>query len=558
MTGMLDRLKRFFAQAPAPKSDSSEVALPYRDDEALGVRYRVHLENQLLRLGATPATGLSAQMPKSAFVSGAMMAHKAKQVDDGLYAAVELAAQNGLGAKRGKRFLIERMLERLDGTGPAHAILEASAVVSGARSSERATPEAGALADAFLSNPLRSKPLGFYTWSDELSQIFRQDRMLQSDLDSAPDLPKLIAALSEDDEARAVYERTLSLFSRLTNPFSKSDLRPLISSAKSSLPSGVDSLSFLPPSRSHETELIKKLYGDTPIPDGFDLASELIANIRSGGIDLAPADDAGFYAIQTWALETLAAPRRAPEAAHLVLEATYETHLEELFRAILTSTRETHVKQLELPLAGCAMPRIVDVIIRPKLTVEPLPTFYGRRAESYRFVRALLDETFGEHGWSKLKGLRPGGFAKLSLRDELAQIIDLFEGARIKSMQELGMPTAGSTAVFDGWAKSLDDPDLAADVRLMVPVYYDEGRKQTKVWMLVGWAQRWMRIEFEKDPRVELLGEGTANVKLEPASAPLVAPVMVEALVSRLLDRSEFRALCDQMRTPEEIVAALQ
>ena len=46
-------------------------------------------------------------------VSGAMMAQKAKQFDDGLYAAIELAAQHGAGAFHGKAALLRNLLPEL-------------------------------------------------------------------------------------------------------------------------------------------------------------------------------------------------------------------------------------------------------------------------------------------------------------------------------------------------------------------------------------------------------------------------------------------------------------
>ena len=41
-------------------------------------------------------------------------------------------------------------------------------------------------------------------------------------------------------------------------------------------------LSFFPASRAHETDLVKKLYGDRPIPEGFNLVEEMVRRIRSG------------------------------------------------------------------------------------------------------------------------------------------------------------------------------------------------------------------------------------------------------------------------------------
>jgi hypothetical protein len=524
------------------------------EEQRDGAAIRVYTGEQVVRVAVSPSwPGLAPAPHPHGFVSAAMLVHKAKQMDDGLYAAVEIAAQEGVGTKRGKKHLLARVLERWQGGGPARATIEAAALLGGAR---RTPPSAlaQALADALLADPLRGSPLGFYTWTEDLSRIFRQDRMLQRDLSLDEDVAALAAAIADDAEARAIYERTLGLVERLTNALAWSDLRALFA------PRGAGGvprkLSFAPPSRAHETDLVKQLYGHAPVPEGFDLCAELAKRVRAGEIDLTPREDSGWYDVQTWALETLVAPDRAVEASRLELDPTYVRHLEELFRAVITSTRETHVKQLDVPVAGAAPPRVVDVVVSPRLTVEPLPTYYERRADAYRFVRALLVETFGEDALASMRGPRAGGFAKHDLRTELDDAIRLFDGAAATSLRELGLPTSRDGAPFEAWART-PDPDLAADARVMVPVYHDVERKKTKVWLIVGWATEWLDASFAKPPRVEVLGGAPAKVRFAPRRYPLTTPVMIEMLVTRVLDRDELRALCDRHRTLEEIVAAL-
>jgi hypothetical protein len=43
-----------------------------------------------------------------------------------------------------------------------------------------------------------------------------------------------------------------------------------------------DKIYFFPLSRAHETDLIKKLYGNRPIPEGFSLIDEMITRIQGG------------------------------------------------------------------------------------------------------------------------------------------------------------------------------------------------------------------------------------------------------------------------------------
>ena len=131
--------------------------------------------------------------------------------------------------------------------------------------------------DAFLNYDVRSKPIGFYTWSDSLGEIFRQDRMLQTELKGADGIGRLVRMFVEDESIRSAYEQCLRLAYRLTNPPAKPSLVPLVrrtDSGKSDAPAmGVH---FLPPSRAHETELAKRLYGNRPVPAGFDLVTEMV------------------------------------------------------------------------------------------------------------------------------------------------------------------------------------------------------------------------------------------------------------------------------------------
>jgi len=264
------------------------------------------------------------ELPESrrSFVGAAELAHKAKQFDDGLVAAVELAAQDGAGRLGGKAALIRTLCATLGrGAGPddlAAARFHAAARLGGL---DVAIPEAvrvaaDRLADEFLADELRSKPIAFYRWSEALARIFRQDRFLQSPIKGEAVARRVALALHGAREARATYEHYLRLVEWFVNPFACADLRPLLQELDggATWPPGADAASsrpdvgpvraFLPASRAHETELIEKLYGDTPIPDGFSLIDELIAGIRDGRLDLTPRG--GWYDWTTWSFAPVA------------------------------------------------------------------------------------------------------------------------------------------------------------------------------------------------------------------------------------------------------------
>lgn len=523
-------------------------------------------------LGPTPDTG-------GGFVSASALGWKAKQFDDGLYAAVELAAQNGTGSFAGKARLLEVLARAFDGREAA-ALGNAPGVVLGAaRLGGVAVPVPPALAPgvesltaSFLANPLRSKPLGFYTWSEPLGAIFRQDRMLQTPLEGRGGIEALATTLRSDPQARASYERYLRLTERLTNPLVAADLRGVLRTYDAGRPEVPDrDVAVFPPSRSHEAELVKKLYGNQPIPEGFDLATELIRRIRAGSISLEPAADSGWYDRQTWALEPLVRPEATPEAPRLQLSESYRKQLEELFRGLLTLTRETHVKQLEIPAPGAMAPP--PILIAPEISAEPLATHYQRRAEAYAFVRGVLEEAFGTEGLRTLHRQTAAGPVAIDLATELRQMESLCAGAAIAVGRELGVElparagqdVAADVKVFQDWkAKLASDPDLGGDARVMVPVFYDRGRNLTKVWAVLGWAVRPVRFEYATPPPATITRNGQpvdpkdVEMVFEDTHRPIAYPVTAEVYVKTPLDRAEFRALCDRYKTRTAILQHLQ
>ncbi|HUG11424.1 MAG TPA: hypothetical protein VMM36_10435 [Opitutaceae bacterium] len=507
-----------------------------------------------------PTQITSELVPWGDFVSAAVLAMKAKQFDDGLYATVELMAH------RGKRDLVQKLITSLDVEGETTALLGAAQMVAGEDVHEPLRSRAEPIARAFLADEQSSKPIGFYTWSEELRGIFQQDRLLQANVVEHRDLARVAHVIHAQPELRATYDSALQLAERLTNPLSDFDLRPWLRALDEGAfyepPAFPAKLALLPPSVAHETELGKKLYGDKPIPPGFDLMNELIACIRAGTVSLKPTDSSGWYDWQTWSLETLVAPDRGAESARLHLDDSYARHLVEMFKGAHTLTRETHIKQLEIDKFGAAGGReqaVVKIIVRPKLRVEPLVTHYTRRAEAYRFVRSVLDEAFGAHVLAAKRRIREDGMAALPLGEELAWMERLFGEAAMAAEQDLGMRNDGDVSTFTTWASTLkDDIDVAQDARAMVPVFFDILRGKIKAWLFMGWNIGWMTASFRRPPLVTLLDPSNAKIVFEPARFLLATPVMEEAYVSRILDRREFRQLCDLHGTPEKIIAALQ
>ena len=449
-----------------------------REVVSQGYRVQLDLSTQVLRLSVPEDQGIASPLATEGpakkeasiaptlsglcdegFVSASVLAQKAKQFDDGLYAAVELAAQQGAGRFQGKAALLRTLATVLtrQGGGPISAspttILAAAKLGNpGVDLPAAAQQPVQQAIDEFLRNELRSKPIGFYTWNGDLSAIFQQDRMLQTELKDKAGTAVLVKALHADKQARATYEAYLALVSRLTNPLAYPDLRGQLAALdRGELDVPDKGIFFFPPSRAHETDLIKKLYSDKPIPEGFSLVDEMIKRIQAGQLPLDPAANSGWYDYQTWSLEPLVVPEKMPEAKHLNLDPSYCKQLLELFKGILALTRETHIKQLEVPAFG-AVRRAPEVVIaiRPELSAEPLASHYFRRAWSYSYIRGVLEQSFDAAALHKMHRLTAAGPVQPNLAEELRSMEALFYGEHVTVCRQLGMPSQTSPRLGSG------------------------------------------------------------------------------------------------------------
>ena len=109
------------------------------------------------------------------FVSASILSSKAKQFDDGLYAAAEIAMQEGLPGVLGKKMFLSALLGALKDLGDpsipqqekewSRAFIAAASSLGGQDSGEdtKVRELSRKIEKDFLQGPLCSKPIGFYT-----------------------------------------------------------------------------------------------------------------------------------------------------------------------------------------------------------------------------------------------------------------------------------------------------------------------------------------------------------------------------------------------------------
>jgi hypothetical protein len=515
---------------------------------------------------------------------------KAKQFDDGLYAAIDLAYFQGLADKLpSHQALVQRLLAKVGDDSPAAPFLAAGLTLGG-----RDTPSTDQAAREqwireFQGNPALSKPIGFYTWHDDLKKCWSFMRFFQQSLNPEDGrhravIAALAGALADDSALRADYESAAQFFGKLTNPLNRLSPADVIGVDLASPQAVADlqkskgiarpGVAFFPPSTSRETELFNKLF-PLGVPEGANLMRELVQAIRSGQVDLTPREDSGWYDYQVYALQTLLLPEKGEAHPKLLLTRPYKKRMLEAFAALITKRRETHARQADVAATDTAAPPRELEKVRPRLRVEPCPSYYVRTARSYAFLANFLTESLGAETLKTLHGLRQAGPQQDNLLTELAAQRDRFYGLYLVSCEDIGHkpllhegevadPEACYQAAETWLARLADEPDLAEDTRVAVPIYVDPFRKTMRLWVTLGVRLTKLEARFARPPRIKpAAGEGEWKEveawKLQPANHVIAVDEFAEVEVRTLSppNREELRKLCDQHQTKEKILAAL-
>jgi len=385
---------------PMVKPDTQEALLVLRPSYADAVKTAKRQGLELL--------------PSANLLDGA-----AKQFDDGLYAAVDLACFRGeLGPGPAAVQVVKDIFGKLPEGSPARPFLAAALELAGEKVdlSPSEARQKKSLLDDFQGDPTQSKPISFYTWTPELGRLWRFYRFLQHEFDGQSlGVPAAVAAvLQQNPDLLKQYRELNAFYGRLTNPMICLPADALIDSdvplseLANKLGARRPTVAVFPPSTSRETELFERMF-PAGLPAGVNLMGELIRRIRSGEVKLEPGKDDGWYQHQVYALETMLLPSRGQEDEKLLLTAAYKGRLVEAFKALITKRRETHARQLGKSKGGKPPSPLEYGELRPRLRIEPCATFYLRTARVYAFLRDFLEAAAGREALSKLHGLREGG-----------------------------------------------------------------------------------------------------------------------------------------------------
>eukprot|EP00727_Mastigamoeba_balamuthi_P012623 m51a1_g7984 hypothetical protein (179) ;mRNA; r:73124-73840 len=154
--------------------------------------------------------------------------------------------------------------------------------------------------------------------------------------------------------------------------------------------------------------------------------------------------------------------------------------------------------------------------------------------------------------------LRESGPVAKPLVDDLEEMVLLFQGLHDVVMHELGFPRSqghyhheAAECAARQWLASVgEDEDMSVDNRMMVPVCEDDSGLY-KVWCNVGFRAETLQCKFlralECVGRVDGQPGGAAKIKAVGTTFTAFRPVFFEAHTTKLLNREEFRELCDRV-----------
>jgi len=508
---------------------------------------------------------------------------KAKYFDDRLYGAIDVAMlEKPLVGDESLPQLLLRIGEKLPVNSSARAYLAAGLSLAGVNlDCDRARKE------RFLSHfngSVLGGVISFYEKTPRLTQAFKLLRFFQMEFKREEFVDELACVLAADPALADHLRKVNYLYCKLTNPLhvlAVSDLVEGSGITEKSLeklaalrnlphrPIG-RTIALLPPSRSHETELFEKVFPRAAPREG-KLMQTLVQHISDGKLDLKPKPDSGWYDHQCYALETLLVPNRGPERDKLLMTGSYKARLVQAFEATLIATRETHARQVAVPFTCSApAPPPERPSPGPELRIEPAPTFYLRTARSYAFLKAALLEAVGHEMLSALDDPSTDNAAPVDWITRMDEMHRLFIGLHLLTNRDIGLkpdladdekPLAeGALAAAETWLAGIEnDPCLDEDVRVAVPIMFDQG--VTVLWVTLGVELVPLETSYAKGPSVRWQGQWTEMIAKPRDASYYLLPVVSSAEVQTkggVLSRSELRNLCDKMKTKEKILNSIR
>ena len=534
------------------------------------------VDGDLLMLGPSyaEAIGRAARHGDTLLPSANLLDGAAKQFDDGLYAAVDLACYRGeLGFAPAAPEVIQGIFGKLPAGSPARPLLAAALELAGRKASLTPAEQSAkqSLLREFDADQTRSKPIGFYDWTPELMRVWQFYRFLQGNLDQR-ECDAVAAPLATDADLLKQYRAVNGFYGRLTNPLACRSVDSLIGK-KWGPP-----VAIFPPSSSRETELFRELF-PLGIPKGTNLMSHAgpphslrrsesqaerqgrlvsVPGLCPGDNDLAHARPGARQApldrhVQEAAGRGLPGPDH--QAARDPRAATRNGRSDS---AGANATAGRHPRRR--PAAPHrALPDLLSPHRAGVRLPAKLPCGDRRQGPLEQTPRAAARAATASRAWPtswRRSGSGSTAFTCVSCEDI---------GMKPQLLADEPVDREVSKTAALEWLKDLaQNADLACDTRVSLPIYRDDIARRTRSWATLGVRLARLDADYARPPKVRLKKSGGNWTEVPSdhlSSSQYVIPVdeFAEFELPGLatLSRAEFRALCDRCGTKEAILKAI-
>ncbi|MEK6884352.1 MAG: hypothetical protein AABY22_32270 [Nanoarchaeota archaeon] len=467
---------------------------------------------------------------------------KVKNFIDGVYAAVEETV-----AKKGERISIldflnglERKLENND----AGRIISTALLLG---QGENTSEDSGLRGSIMLANsdPQIKLPQGFYDWTQELRNFYKQLKTLaarpgtffgRTDEEFDRELMREIhSAIEGDSLLQENYNKITGLYSRMTNELNIGDGYGLI-----------------PPARLPDQEFFirKSMETQSDIPNGLGLA--LVEAIKNREVDFSLNENSGLYIWQINEILPLVL-RDSLEFKRYLVGDRYGKKMESEFISQWVATRHTHMGHTDFRqmLFGCSSAPEPDPIdIAPNLIVEPLVTGYEKMTASLKFLENVLIDNFGDEFLEKRRLLHDGSRQDKNIGEEFGYMGSLLNGFAVVSRDSLhlsyknneNLDVARKTAL--SWVKNAkNDPDMNRNVAIFVPIIRETSGERQIAYIDFGFKTTDLTVGYRDKPEISVSPSCRYNFENADYDLPGVVHREVRIPADKLINDRMLREL---------------
>lgn len=463
---------------------------------------------------------------------------KVKNFIDGVYATVEERIH-----ERGHHLSRENFLENLERLVSG----DAQIYISAARSRQTANEPAMAL------------PQGFYDWTPQLTDAYRQIKVLSrrpgffvgredAECLNQEIINQIDRAIDGDSRLQETYNAIFGLYSRMTGkPEGKSCLFP-----SAELP---------------DQEFFKQLSFEmqSDLPEG--LGRLLVQAVREGRVRFVPDADSGLYIRQMHEITPLVL-RDSEEFRKLLVNDKYAEILENEFISQWAGTRHTHIGHIsfEDTLQACARHN-APIVIQPELSVEPFATSYERMRASLDFLGETIRTTLPEV-LDRKRLMNDGSRADIPLGEELEEMKLLLKGLELTSKDSIHLPYQNGDAKIaidkaSSWlGDAQNDADLNRNTAIFVPIIRTTDGSRQISYIDAGFKTIDVDVSYRNKPSVDISGAKRFFGGYEFEGSSFRFPVLVHREVrvpyERLINDRGLRELLNGQFTESELDSVVQ